>query len=580
MSDPNLPSAIQEQISLARANISTDTVLAELACNKAIELAETAQSMAAEAEARHLYAQLLFTTGRNVDAVGQMRKALDMREALNDLPKVSVSLNSLGIILNEIGDFTTALDCCFRSLQIKEDLNDKRGIATTLINIGSIYFRLNNQQEELMMYERSLQIAVEIEDKRLIANNHLNLGLLHTKLHNYEKALQYLTGLDEQLIELGDSRNALSALNTQGWAFLGLKDYARSLDKYNRYLELSRETGNTSAISNALMNIAEVKLNMGQAPEAKPYIDEAIRLSENSGLRINVKDAKLILSDYYAGIEDYKRAFEEYKQHVALKDELLNAQNLKQLGELRLEYNLDKKDKEAKINYLKNVELKEALEHVELERDRSDKLLLNILPEEVAEELKLNGKANARYYESVSVMFIDIKNFTIISEKLSPEGIVAEIHELFSGFDKIIQQYDIEKIKTIGDAYMCASGLPVADTEHCFKMVLAAIDILKFVEELKVKKALQRQPAFDVRIGINSGPVVAGIVGISKFAYDIWGDTVNTAARMEQSGEVGRINVSGSSYALLKDKFTFDYRGKIGAKNKGEIDMYFLSQSA
>lgn len=575
----NLSSAIQEQIGLARANIANDPTLAELACNKAIELAEAGQSIAAVAEARHLYAQLLFTTGRNVEAVGQMRKALEIREALNDLPKVSVSLNSLGIILNEIGDFTSALDCCFRSLQIKEDLNDRRGIATTLINIGSIYFRLNNQQEELIMYERSLQIAVEIQDQRLIANNHLNLGLLHTKLHNYEKALHYLTGLDEQLIALGDSRNALSALNTQGWAFLGLKDYARALDKYNRYLELSRETGNTSAISNALMNIAEVKLNMGLAPEAKPFIDEAIRLSESSGLRINAKDAKLILSDYYAEMEDYKSAYEEYKQHVALKEELLNAQNLKQLGELRLEYNLDKKDKEAKINHLKNVELKEALEHVQLERDKSDKLLLNILPEEVAEELKLSGKANARFYEAVSVMFIDIKNFTIISEKLSPEGIVAEIHELFSGFDKIIQEYDIEKIKTIGDAYMCAAGLPVVDTEHCFKMLLAAIDILKFVEELKEKKAMQQLPAFDVRIGINSGPVVAGIVGISKFAYDIWGDTVNTAARMEQSGEVGRINVSGSSYELLKDKFRFDYRGKIGAKNKGEIDMYFLSQT-
>lgn len=210
------------------------------------------------------------------------------------------------------------------------------------------------------------------------------------------------------------------------------------------------------------------------------------------------------------------------------------------------------------------------------QRKRSDELLLNILPSETAEELKSTGKAKARHVTQATVLFTDMKNFTQLSEKLEPEELVDTINEFFTGFDRIIEKYGIEKIKTIGDAYMAAGGIPTPNSTHAPDVVMASLDILKFMNELKEKKKAENKVYFEIRIGVHSGPVVAGIVGYKKFAYDIWGDTVNIASRMESSGEVGKVNISASTYHLVKDKFKCTYRGKLEAKHKGMIDMYFV----
>jgi class 3 adenylate cyclase len=198
-------------------------------------------------------------------------------------------------------------------------------------------------------------------------------------------------------------------------------------------------------------------------------------------------------------------------------------------------------------------------------------LLLNILPEEVAAELKKNGFAEAKHYEEVTVLFTDFVGFTRISETLSPKELVAEIDSYFSEFDRIMTENEIEKIKTIGDAYMAVCGLPLVNSEHAVKILKAAKEIQQFVVKKKAEGGL-----FDIRIGINTGSVVAGIIGIKKYAYDIWGDTVNTAARMESNSESGRINISESTYELVKSEFPCTYRGEIEAKNKGMIKMYFV----
>ena len=209
-------------------------------------------------------------------------------------------------------------------------------------------------------------------------------------------------------------------------------------------------------------------------------------------------------------------------------------------------------------------------------KKESDELLLNILPSEVAAELKAKGSADAKQFEGVTVMFTDFKGFTQLSEKLSPKELVREINECFSAFDHIMHKHGVEKIKTIGDAYMAAGGLPTSNSTHANDVVLAALEIQQFMHEHKAIKEASGQLFFEIRIGIHSGPVVAGIVGVKKFAYDIWGDTVNTASRMESSGEVGKVNVSGTTYELVKDKFNCIHRGKITAKGKGEIEMYFV----
>lgn len=221
-------------------------------------------------------------------------------------------------------------------------------------------------------------------------------------------------------------------------------------------------------------------------------------------------------------------------------------------------------------------QIKIQYQEIEKEKAISDGLLRNILPAEVAEELKTKGSADARQFDEVTVLFTDFKDFTRLAEQMSATELVEEINTCFVAFDKIMEKYGIEKIKTIGDSYMCAGGLPLANNTHAADVVNAALEIQQFIQDRIKERAAAGQDAFQIRIGIHTGPVVAGIVGIKKFAYDIWGDTVNTASRMESSGETGRVNISGTTYAMVKDLFKCVHRGKISAKGKGEVEMYFV----
>ena len=226
----------------------------------------------------------------------------------------------------------------------------------------------------------------------------------------------------------------------------------------------------------------------------------------------------------------------------------------------------------TKNQALQSLDDKNAL--LDTEKKHSEQMLLNILPSEVVAELKDTGVSKAKHFENVTVLFTDFVDFTYLSQELSPEELVGEIDSYFKDFDAIIESYGLEKIKTIGDAYLAVSGLPVEKPDSAVQAVNCAIALLQYVSD-----RINNGGRFNVRIGINSGPLVAGIVGVKKFAYDIWGDTVNTASRMESSGEPGKINISQQTFNLVKDEFSFDYRGKIGVKGKGEIDMYFIKIS-
>ena len=214
----------------------------------------------------------------------------------------------------------------------------------------------------------------------------------------------------------------------------------------------------------------------------------------------------------------------------------------------------------------------ERTKELKVEKQKSDDLLLNILPHEVAEELKEKGESKAQYYDEVSVLFTDFVNFTATAEQLGVDELLAELNVNFTAFDQIMEKHGLEKIKTIGDAYLAVSGLPVKNADHALNAVAAALDILAFVEARKKEVPY----GLDIRIGIHSGSLIAGIVGVKKFAFDIWGDTVNTAARMEQNSTPGKVNISEGTQLLIKETFNCTYRGKLQVKGKGEMDMYFV----
>lgn len=263
------------------------------------------------------------------------------------------------------------------------------------------------------------------------------------------------------------------------------------------------------------------------------------------------------------------------------KDLKTQLEQIKTLSEEALEHELEKKrllesqnEKLEKEVALRTSEIAQQHEELKAEKKKSDDLLNNILPEEVAEELKQKGISSARFFDHVTVLFTDFVAFTKAGERMSPQELVDELHTCFKAFDDIISKYNIEKIKTIGDAYLAVCGLPASDVNHALNVANAAIEIKQY---MIARKQQLGDKTFEIRIGIHSGSVVAGIVGVKKFAYDIWGDTVNTAARMEQNSEPGKINISQTTYELVKDNFDCTYRGEITAKNKGELSMYFIT---
>lgn len=231
----------------------------------------------------------------------------------------------------------------------------------------------------------------------------------------------------------------------------------------------------------------------------------------------------------------------------------------------------------AKERYELERIINERTEEMVKEMDKSDNLLANVLPKDTADELKSKGKVSKRKYKMATVLFSDIQGFTKIAEEMNPEKLIDELDTFFFHFDSVVEKYNIEKIKTIGDAYMCAGGIPDKNRTNPVEVVLAAIEMQEYMKKLKKTAEIRNQNFWDIRIGIHTGPVIAGVVGQKKLSYDIWGDTVNTASRMESSGEPGKVNISGTTYEMVKKFFICEYRGKMPVKYKGEIDMYFVN---
>ena len=230
-------------------------------------------------------------------------------------------------------------------------------------------------------------------------------------------------------------------------------------------------------------------------------------------------------------------------------------------------------EKNYRLGFIQQQTISEQKEIIEKERNQSEKLLLNILPPGVAQELKTNGKAQPKKFENVTLLFTDFQGFTKLVASIDPITLVEELNDIFGRFDDIMDEEGIEKIETIGDAYLAAGGLPEEVPDHAIRCVNAAMKMIDFLSERNSRSEIQ----WKMRVGIHSGPIVAGVVGKKKFAYDLFGDTINTASRIESAGEPGKINISSSTYNLIKEKFDCISRGKITAKGKGEIEMFFVN---
>jgi adenylate cyclase len=498
-------------------------------------------------------------------------KSLGYFREINDSTGIAHVHYDLGILYSRLGDYENAMEAQEESLRLRKELNDQDGIASCKSQIAYMSTQFGLKENALREYEECISIWRKNGNKAGLASALMSLGNFKTNLNELTDAKAYLTESLEIRRELNEITGVLGSLNYLSDVYLkeGNIDQAYSLLNEALSTALSQPHPFAPGICRLRINMAKVLTQLNDKDQAVLQLEKALELAISTKQLYLLHDVYFELAKIHKSSLDYEKALFYYEKFHENKQNVINLSAATKLKNLEMMNKVELREKEIEIHRLKNIELKEKNKIIRQERKRSEDLLLNILPRQTARELKKNGITKVRQYKLVTVFFSDFVNFTSSTEHLSPKELISRIHTYFCAFDEVMTKYKIEKIKTIGDAYMAAGGVPMANTSNPYEVVTAALEIIDYVQK-------QNDPLFRIRIGIHTGPVIAGIVGNKKFAYDIWGDTVNIASRMESSGESGRINISDTTYELIKDKFNCKYRGKIEAKRKGLIDMYFV----
>jgi len=528
-------------------------------------------------------------------------RALDIAKQMGNPAALAIAYNNVGSIYHDEGDLTKALDNYIKSLEFDEP----KQMGTTLNNIGGIYMNQRNYSKALEYYIRSLELNRQTGDQGSVALALSKIGGLYREQEDYPNSLDYYSQSLAIYEHIDHQIGIAETYSNIGVLYQNQREYSKALDYHKKSLTLFEQLGDKNGIALSVNNIGDVYLRQGDYGKALEYCQRGYDISLSIHSLLRKRASCSCLYDTYKAMGNDDKALHYLELLNAVKDSLDTRETAKKLQQMEFqaeahliqeahEEEVRQKEKTRNISfiigafflllagsfYIRWRYVRKSKASIQIEKDRSENLLLNILPEEIARELKEKGKAEARDFEMVSILFTDFKDFTEQGAKLSATELVNEINYCFEAFDAIMEKYGIEKIKTIGDAYMAAGGLPVSSDDSVKKTVLAALEMQEFISKRKSETDTPGKHVFEMRAGIHTGPVVAGIVGVKKFQYDIWGDTVNTASRMESSGQVGLVNISQTTYELLKDDpdFAFQSRGQIKAKGKGEIEMYFVSK--
>ncbi len=500
-----------------------------------------------------------------------------------------------------IGNFSKALSKFYNAAEIADSEKDQGIINVT---IGDVYSLTNNHDRAAAYYNEAITIFRNINNSNLLAYALFNAGDGYLKSQQLDKALNFIDEAEQIFRELGNQTNVAYCIGTKGLIYAEQGKTEQAENNFKLAIETLEQEEDYAPICEFLNTMSDIYFKKGQDDLALEYALLSLDLAKAYNFKNESIEASLRLSQIYEKKGNIPESYRAYKEYIAYKDSVLNVETAQNIAGMRADYEVSQKQAEVDLLneqrknqqllvlsiavatfligllafglYRRNRFIKRTSKIIEKERNRSERLLLNILPEETARELKKNGRVKAKKFASVTVLFADFKRFTLVAEKLPPERLIKTIDYYFSHFDKIMDKYGIEKIKTIGDSYMAASGLPFPSHDHAVRILLAAFEMTQFVKDTK-DNSLFDDADFEVRIGLNSGPVVAGVVGTKKFAYDIWGDTVNIAARMEAHSDIGRINISENTYELVKDVFECEYRGEIEVKNNRILKMYYVN---
>lgn len=526
----------------------------------------------------------------------------------NDNELLGASFHNLGLILYNERDLDSALLCFEKARVHYANINDFEQ-STSCLNMQAMTYY---QQNDAFNAQKKVNLAIQSAKSHNLANvlsrSYEIKSLIHQDLYEFELALesykQFLSIRDSLLTE---DRVAENKRLFDQYKIEQIEKQLRLIWAKNELdvLNLAREKAEKEAERerfNTKQKEDQLRISALQNKELRAREELQRLMLREERLNLENKNKQLVLSERENQLKELAlekerlvvNANEKEIRFLAQKSELEQQKRMNEKAEFNYQlrlvfgallfiflillgilYAYRKLQQRKKHIEQQNVIIAQSKEVIEREKEKSEGLLLNILPIAIAEELKHNGTSKPKLYDEVSVGFTDFSGFTMISEKLTPEMLVEKLDEIFYAFDLIIERHGLQRIKTIGDAYMFAAGVPEPLEDHAVRIVEAAIEMRNYIEQYN-RELHRDDPKWNIRIGVNTGPIVAGVIGIKKFAYDIWGDAVNLAARMESSGEVAKVNVSGSTYELIKGHFATEHRGKIAAKNKGEVDMYFV----
>jgi len=487
-------------------------------------------------------------------ALEQYLEALRIYDENDKQEEIAVTYNNIGSANAQMGNMESALEYYSLSFDISEAEGRFVQMAYALNNIGTLYAGLEYSEEALAMFSRSYDLATQGGDTALGATALFNMASVHEKNDNFDQAFENyglaFTGYEV----LGDQEGIISVFNNVGTLFAKMGDFESAVREHNNALEMSKNISYREGLQSSLKNLSQDYQALGRYQEANRYLTLYTELREI----LRSEDVAEKFADAQTIYETEKKDAQIEEQQTELTLQSLRIQLMTVIIGIIVAFLL--------VVVLLSIKIFQ-------ERQKSEKLLLNILPKKVADTLKKYGKTEPESFPEVTMYFSDIVSFTKASNSLDPKYLIEELNDIFTTFDNIMEKHHCERIKTIGDAYMGVCGLPAPNENHAENIAKASVEIVAALH----KRNETSEQTWRIRVGIHSGKVTGGVVGIKKYIYDVFGDTVNTASRMESNSEPMRINVSDSTYEILKGKFNFEKREAVEVKGKGVFQMYFLN---
>jgi len=545
-------------------------------------------------------------------------KALQINEYIGNKKGIAGNFGNIGIVYSNLSDYPKALEYYSKALLIDEEIGNKVGIADNFGNSGLVYNYLSDFPKALEYYTKSLLINEEIVNKVGIASNLGNIGLVYHNLSDYPKALEYYSKALHINEEIGRKHGIAANLGNIGIVYGKLTDYPKALEYYSKALLINEEIGNKSNIAANLGNIGIVYSNLSDYPKALEYYSKALHINEEignkKGIAINLRNIGVVYSTKESIYYDTKKAEEYFQKTSVLAEEIAAKEIIQAVYENLYMLRQNEKQFEEALEYkLKQIALKEEIQSIEAKKqaDRFDNerkiaerekqlaverarfeeresILRNILPDSVTDRLVKGENPIADHFETASVLFMDLVGFTTLASIAPPKQLVYLLDAIFQKADEVVEQYGLEKIKTIGDGYLAVANVTSPLEHHQKATALAALKLLETMKDFTVNipsdlgdtKWVKDLNDIEIRIGIHSGEVVAGIIGKNKYTYDLWGDAVNIASRMESNSEPGRIHIS-EEFAKSIDsntEFSLIPRGEITIKGKGTMNTFWLEK--